>query len=84
MLSDQIDVALEQFLRVWSDGMLLEMLGPQLTCTEANVLADLLTVTGHNESADGLLAAHAATDDEGDSRCDGDPDRIKDLEGEWT
>ena len=57
---------LDHFIEVWSAGDLLEDIASALTCTEADALADLLRTSNHPDSADGLIAAHAEGDDEGD------------------
>lgn len=41
-------------------------LADKLTCTEAEVFADLLRAYDADEAAEGLLSAHADADDEGD------------------
>lgn len=64
-MSDR-EQAVEAFVNVWSDGMLLSDMGPKMTCTEANVLAELLATYGRDDSAEVLIAAHAESDEEGD------------------
>lgn len=58
--------ALENFLDTWSDGILLNDLGPHLSCTECNALADLLRAHGHDSAAASLVEGHCLSDDEGD------------------
>lgn len=59
--------ALTNFLAIWSDGILLDNIGPHLNCTEAEALADLLRAYGENAAAESLLDGHCVSDDEGDA-----------------
>jgi hypothetical protein len=53
------------FSQVFADRMLSEHLGPQLTCTEVNVLAGSLEFSLRDRtSAGGWLAAHGEHCDE--------------------
>lgn len=67
-----LDAALANFAEVWSDGELLESIATALTCIEVDALASLLRELDHPDSADGLIAAHSAGDDEGDDHFRGD------------
>lgn len=60
------------FLEVWTNDTLLEDIASQLTCSEANALADLLRAYNYPEDADAMLSAHAEGDDEGDEHFRGD------------
>lgn len=60
-------MAVLDFLEVWLNDTLLEDIATQLTCSEADALADLLRAYEHPEDVERLLSAHAEGDDEGDS-----------------
>lgn len=60
-------LALRAFVDVWGHGELLVDIGQQMTCREADVLADLLRVCGRDGAADTLIDVHRATDEEGDT-----------------
>ena len=50
----------------------LANIGPTLTCTEVDALADFLRAHGQDESATVLIDAHAEADDEGDEHYAGE------------
>lgn len=60
----QLDAAIAQLATLnydtWGD------LGPHLTCTEANIIANLLRVIDQADSAEILLEKHSEADDSGD------------------
>ncbi len=61
--------ALSDFITVWAwavGGAGGEGIAQALSCTEANVLADLLCAHGEDAAAGALLADHSLVDDEGD------------------
>ncbi len=61
--------ALSDFITVWAwavGGAGGEGIAQALSCTEANVLADLLCAHGEDAAAGAMLADHSLVDDEGD------------------
>lgn len=56
-------VALSNFLAVWSDTYLLHDIAQKLTCTEADALAELLKAFVNPETAAEFIGAHAEGDD---------------------
>ena len=65
----KIENALSEFLTVWNDSWLAGMVGPTLTCTEADALIDLFAAfsgTDEGSVAEMWLHGHARSDDEGD------------------
>ncbi|TCC19944.1 hypothetical protein [Kribbella sindirgiensis] len=60
------EVTLAIFLETF-DGYTLRDLGPHLTCTEAEALAELLESNGRYEQADALRMGHIESDDIGDT-----------------
>lgn len=58
-------LALDIFLATF-DRHTLSDIGPHLTCTEAEALADLLAAHGAHDKADALRAGHVDEDDDGD------------------
>ncbi|MGW0682892.1 hypothetical protein ACWD2L_05960 [Streptomyces sp. NPDC002754] len=48
------------------DAWTLNDIGPHLTCTEVEVMAEVFRVSGYESSADTLIEGHAREDDEGD------------------
>jgi len=61
------DLALAKFFDVWtSDVSTLGDLGPHLTCSETEALADLFAAHGHHYFVDALRESHVLEDDEGD------------------
>lgn len=63
--------ALDAFVQVWGDDMLLSHIGESLTCTEAEALASLLRAAGRPAASEGLIDAHSYGDDEGDMHYGG-------------
>jgi hypothetical protein len=66
---DEFMDALREFHDTFNDGMLADMVGPTLTCIEANALINLLAAisgTGKGSAAEAWLHGHAQADDEGD------------------
>ncbi len=59
-------MAVIDLLEVWTNDTLLEDIATQLTCKEADALADLLRAYHYEDEAASLLSAHAEGDDEGD------------------
>lgn len=68
--------ALADFLDTF-DGHTLSDLGPHMTCTETNVLAELLRAHGADDTAAALLEGHASEDEEGDDHYQDDRDPAK-------
>lgn len=58
--------AVTAFLDVWSDPVLLDDVGPRMTCTECEAFAEFLTAFGHTDSAQALRLGHSLEDEEGD------------------
>ncbi|MFE6305056.1 hypothetical protein [Nocardiopsis sp. NPDC057823] len=56
----------DRFVDTWSDSDLVGEIGPQLSCSEAEDLASLLTVCGAPETAGGWLRSHARSDTDPD------------------
>ncbi|WP_304452926.1 hypothetical protein [Nocardiopsis sp. YSL2] len=58
--------AADRYTDTWSDPDLRCEIGPQLSCAEADDLAEILTELGAPEAGHAWLLAHARADDEGD------------------
>jgi len=70
--------ALSEFLNQFGDGMLLDDIGPHLTCDNANSLAELFRAYGDEDTAAYVIKAHAWGDEEGEGDGDGDdPEHLK-------
>lgn len=65
-MNNELSTALDTFLEVFSAWTLGD-LGPHLTCTEADALANLLNAAGRPDLAEALSEGHAAEDDAGDA-----------------
>lgn len=64
-LSDALD-ALDQMASVFGDGLTASGVGPHFTCSEAESVARVLTLSGNRAAAAVFLAGHAAGDDDPD------------------
>lgn len=62
------DLALSDFLGVWQDDMLADSIAWRLTCTEVDVLADLLAANGYPRTANDWLLCHVQNDHEYDDQ----------------
>jgi hypothetical protein len=62
--------AVDTLLELDSDMWMMN--ATAFTCTEIEAIADLYRVTGNDETADAIIAAHAEGDDEGDDHYDDD------------
>lgn len=60
------NAALNQFVHVWADCLLLSDIGERLTCRETEALAELFESLDHDGAAECLRQGHAQGDDEGD------------------
>ncbi|AHJ86691.1 hypothetical protein CRB1_80 [Mycobacterium phage CRB1] len=76
------ELAITAFKEVWSDGMLLSDISGKLTCTEFEVMADLMLSLGFNpETVEAFEECHADQDDCGDMHCKcDDPECIAERE----
>lgn len=81
------DSALRAFLDTF-DGYTLYDLGPAMTCTEAEVLAELFVEHGRHDQADAIRQGHIEQDDHGDTNHNtgdefkiGDPELEEDYPG---
>lgn len=61
-----ISTAVAAMAGVLGDGMTADMTGPHFSCTEANVLADVLIQAGYRDAAETWLLGHGAGDDSED------------------
>jgi hypothetical protein len=66
MTDTQPHNALLEFLAVWADPMLLNHIGPSLSCHETDALADLFQQFNHAAAAAWLISSHANADDPDD------------------
>jgi hypothetical protein len=80
-------VALTAFLDTFSSYTLYD-LGPAMTCTEAEVLAELFVEHGRHDQADTIREGHISQDDHGDLNHNagdyfkiGDPELDEDMPG---
>ncbi len=65
MCDAEVVHAVGELVNVW-DSYTLDDLGPKLTCSEFEALAEVFKAAGHDDMAAVLLDSHAAEDDEGD------------------
>lgn len=54
------------FINTWADPMLLDAIGPTLSCYETNALVDVFAAFNHEVAAAWLLSAHAQADEPDD------------------
>ncbi|MEV2277689.1 hypothetical protein AB0I72_19085 [Nocardiopsis sp. NPDC049922] len=67
----QVDVELaDRFTDTWAEADLVGLIGPQLSCSETEDLASVLTVFGAPGTAEGWLKSHARSDEDGDLHTD--------------
>lgn len=58
--------AVANLVTVW-DGDTAYDLGPHLTCSETEALAELFRAAGEDDLAEALMEGHSTADDEGDA-----------------
>lgn len=61
----------QAFADTFNDGLLMNHVGPRLTCTEVEALAGMLRTIGAGHAADRWVTAHAVGDEEGDVHYEG-------------
>lgn len=71
-LTDEQHAAVERVVDVFCDPMVAMHVGPALTCSEVEVVADLLRAFGKTEEAAALLEHHANEDEDGEAHYQGD------------
>lgn len=61
-----LQAAVDTLADVFRGGYLADDVGSSFTCTEAEALATVLRIGGHDAVADAWIAGHAEGDDQGD------------------
>lgn len=63
--AQEILTAVSAFVGAFDDWTLNDI-GPHLTCSETEIMAEVFRVSGYEGRADALIKGHARDDDEGD------------------
>lgn len=66
-------IALHEFARAWTTGMLADDLSDKLTCSELDALTELLATLGEERAAQAWTDSHSLHDEDGDAHYAPDP-----------